>query len=127
MVLELFTICEGAFAKNGQLTIVNTVDSIISKHFPLILNLGIAIKLKLSREEYGKHNISLEIANSDGINIAPEMKVVPEVASPNEFCNLVMSTNIQGVRIDKSGVYSVSLNIDGNAMAKASLEIKGNE
>jgi len=126
MVLELFTICEGAFAKNGQLTIVNTLDNILSKQFPMILNLGVAIKLKLSKEEYGKHEVCLAIANNDGVNIAPEMKVTPEVVSPNKFCNLVMSTNVQGVRIEKPGMYSVIISVDGNQMSKASLEIKGN-
>ena len=126
MVLELFTICEGAFAKNGQLTIVNTLDSIVSREFPIILNIGIAIKLKLSKEEYGTHDVALGIKNKDGVDIAPEMKVTPEVNSSNEFCHLVMSTNIQGIRIEKPDTYIVIMSVDGNDMAKATLDIKAN-
>lgn len=126
MVLELFAICEGAFAKNGQLTIVNTLDSIKTNVFPMILNIGIATKIKLSKDEYGLHNVTLGITNSEGISVAPEMKVSPEVNSPKEFCNLVMSTNIQGIRIEKPDMYFVSMNIDGVNIAKASLEIQSN-
>ena len=126
MVLELYTICEGAFAKNGQLTIVNTLDSVIVKTFPMILNLGVGIKLKLFKDEYGKHDVALTFANIDGVSIAPEMKIAPNVVSPNDFCHLVMSTNIQGIRIEKPGLYFVELSVDGNKLAKASLEIKGN-
>lgn len=126
MVLELFTICEGAFAKNGQLTIVNTLDNIFSRQFPLIINLGVAVKLKLSKEEYGKNEVLLSITNNEGVNIVPDMKVEPDVASPNEFCNLVMSTNVQGVRINNPGRYSACISVNGKFMAKAFLEVKSN-
>lgn len=126
MVLELFTICEGAFAKNGQLTIVNTLDSIVANQFPMILNLGVAIKLKLFKEEYGKHLVSLAIATKEGVSIAPDMKVEPDVTSPNDYCNLVMSTNIQGIRIEKPNIYVINMSVDSNSIAKASLDIKSN-
>ncbi len=124
MVLELFTLCEGAFAKNGQLTIVNTLDSIISKQYPLILNLGVALKIKFPKTEYGVHEVAIQFKNSEDKEIVPAVKVNPSVESPNDNCNLVMSSNIQGIRIEQPGMYSVGLVLDGNIIANAKLEVK---
>ena len=124
MTLELFTICEGAFAKNGQLTIVNTLDSLVSKHYPLILNIGIALKIKFLQEEYGVHEMVIQFKNSEDKEIVPGLKVKPKVDNPNSSCNLVMSSNIQGIRIEQPGHYTVCLMLDGNNMANAPLEVK---
>ena len=118
MKVDLFTLCEGAYNTNGRLTIVNTFEDIISNQYPWRGQLGMALKIFVSREDAGEHDMKVSIESGAGNQKLHEMNAhlsFPTGEKANDI-HVAMATNIQGLLIQTPGEYKVVIVVDGSEL-----------
>lgn len=112
MVIDLFTLCDGAYNYNGKLTIVGTIDSITVPEVPAKIQFSIAMKLRFGTDEAGAHTLVVRIKDVNGKNIPPDMKLGLDI-KPSDVSTIVsLAVNAQGLPFDKFGEYSVDVLVD---------------
>ena len=112
MVIDLFTLCDGAYNYNGKLTIVGTIDTMFVPEVPAKVQFSIAMKLRFDTTESGKHSMMVRIKDVDGKNIPPDMKLDLDI-QPSEADTIVsLAVNAQGLPFDKFGKYQVEVLVD---------------
>lgn len=116
MIIELFTLCEGAFNTNGRLTIVNTFENIISNQYPWRGQLGIALKLLVPKGEIRDYGFQMRIQNLETKQVFHEINADLKLSQTEDTgdTRIAMATNIQGMLLPSPGEYSVSISIDCN-------------
>lgn len=124
MKLELFAICEGAFNNNGRLTIVNTYDYVNVAEFPVKLSIGVAIKLRFSKEEYGEKTFVLNIVNREKNQTFAKMEAKTIVPQANEEVILNLASNVQNFAFQEPGMYDFNLTYEGNEIGSTSIHIR---
>lgn len=112
MVIDLFSLCDGAYNYNGKLTIVGTLDSISVPEVPAKVQFGIAMKLRFDATETGAHTLIVRIKDVNGKNVPPDMKLGLNI-KPSDVSTIVsLAVNAQGLPFDKFGEYSVDVLVD---------------
>ena len=112
MVIDLFTLCDGAYNYNGKLTIVGTLDTITVADAPAKVQFSIAMKLRFAPAEAGEHTLIVRIKDVNGKNIPPDMKLGLDI-KPSDVNTIVsLAVNAQGLPFDKLGEYQVDVLVD---------------
>lgn len=127
MKIEAFVLCDAATEYMGKLNILGTFDTIHARQIPAVHALcALAIRLRFERIERGEHKIRVNLVNEDGQTIVPPLDATVQVMFPDELpsyaLNLVL--NLQGMRFQKYGEYSVDLAIDGRHEASLPLFVR---
>lgn len=112
MVIDLFTLCDGAYNYNGKLTIVGTLDSISVPDVPAKVQFSIAMKLRFNPDEEGKHTLIVRIKDANGKNIPPDMMLDLDIAPAEASTVVSLAVNAQGLPFDKLGLYNVDVIVD---------------
>lgn len=112
MVVDLFTLCDGAYNYNGKLTIVGTLDTISVVELPAKVQFGIAMKLRFGKEEAGNHTLIVRIKDPDGNNIPPDMKLCMPINPSVADTVVSLAVNAQGLSFDQIGKYKVYILVD---------------
>ena len=97
MVIDLFTLCDGAYNYNGKLTIVGTLDSISVPDVPAKVQFSIAMKLRFNPDEEGKHTLIVRIKDANGKNIPPDMMLDLDIAPAEASTVVSLAVNAQGL------------------------------
>ena len=116
MNIEVFSLCDAATNDRGKLNILGTFDMIWAKSIPVIHpQCAVALRMRFDSIERGDHKIAVNFVDLDGKNIIPPMNGPINVNFPDGqrsgSANLVL--NIQGLKLEKYGEYSIDLAIDG--------------
>jgi len=81
-----------------------------------------------TREDLGKHKLSINIIDEDGESLDPNnMPIEPDfdVQLPKDIPfltrNIVM--NLQGLRFNKDGIYSIDIGCDGELLVRLPLRV----
>ena len=116
MNIEVFSLCDAATNDRGKLNILGTFDIIWSKNMPIIHpQCSVALRIRFDSIERGEHKITVNFVDLDGKNIIPPLSGAINVSFPDGqssgTSNLVL--NIQGLKLEKYGEYSIDLAIDG--------------
>ena len=116
MNIEIYSLCDAATNDRGKLNILGTFDTIWTKNIPVIHpQCSVALRIRFDSIERGEHRITVNFVDLDGKNIVPQMNGAIRVDFPDGqrsgSSNLVL--NIQGLRLEKYGEYSIDLAIDG--------------
>ena len=127
MQIEIFSLCDAATADGGKLSMLGAFDAIQISKFPAVHpQCAIAARIRFSRIEEGEHAIKVQFVDGDGKNVLQPMQSVVRVGSftgQGSFStNFIF--NIQGLKFEKSGEYSIDLAIDGQHKASLPLFIK---
>jgi len=124
MEIEIFTLCDAATDQSGKLNIIGTFDTIYTQSFPTLHGAcAVVLRVRFSRIEFRKHQIAIHFVDNDGNAILPPLEGVIEVraAPKSHFAATNLIINLQSIRLEKEGEYSVDLAIDGEE--KASLPL----
>ena len=126
MNVEIFALCDAATHSMGKLNILGTFDSIFTRQIPATHpQCAVAIRIRFTRIEKGNHKIKLGIVDQDGRPAITSLDAGMQVSFPDELAshafNLVL--NIQGLKFEKYGEYSVDLAVDGRQEASLPLMI----
>jgi len=115
METEIFTLCDAAADYQGRLSILGVFDTIFAANLPVSHpHCAVALRIRFSKIEEGKHTLALHIVDSDGKMIVPPLEGGFEIhllGNDSEGAiNLVL--NLQGLIFSSYETYNVNLAID---------------
>jgi hypothetical protein len=102
-------------------------DIIFAKSIPAVHpQCSVAVRLRLTPSEQSEHKVAINLIQKDGQNIIPPMEVSLKFALerdlPTGGTNCIF--NIQGMRLERFGEYSINLAVDGKHLDSIPLYIK---
>lgn len=127
MQIEVFALCDAATGDLGKLNILGAFDTIFAGQVPVIHpQCTIALRVRFQRIERGEHRVVVHFVDGDGKNVIPPAQGNMRMNFPDDQAsgatNLIL--NIQGVKLEKYGEYSIDLAIDGQQQASLPLFVK---
>lgn len=127
MNIQIAVLCDAATDYNGKLNILGTFDTIITSQLPAVHpQCSIALRLAFTRIEEGSHKVKLNFVDEDGKFVMPSIDMPVDVLVPAEANFLVRNfvINIQQLKFDKPGQYSIDMAIDGRQETSIPLLVK---
>ena len=124
MKVELFVLCDAAADYNGKLNILGTFDTIWAKQIPAVHpQCAIALRVRFSRIEEGDHMVRINIVDEDGKAVIPSLEagIHVQFREMPSSVSMNMIFNIQGLKINNYGEYSIDLAINGRHEASLPL------
>jgi hypothetical protein len=127
MQIEVFVLCDAATGDLNKLSMLGAFDTILVKETPATHpQCAIALRVRFERIERGEHKVVVHFADADGKNVLPPAQGVMNINfSDNQSstsANLIL--NIQGLKLERFGEYSIDLAIDGQLKASLPLFVK---
>ncbi len=122
-------LCDFAADYNGKLCITGAFDSIWAVRFPCVHpHCSVALRFLFREEDVGQHRLQLSMIDTDGRPVFPEngpsfdinVGAIPE----NTFFlshNIVV--NLQGLPLQRPGLYSLDVKIDDQIVARIPLQV----
>lgn len=119
MEIEIFTLCDAAADYQGRLSILGVFDTIFTANLPAAHpHCAVALRIRFSKIEEGKHSLALHIVDSDGKMIVPPLNGEFGIQLAGDgvegAINLVL--NLQGLTFSSYGEYAVNLAIDSQKL-----------
>lgn len=120
MKVELLALCDAATDSGGKLNILGIYDTISAQQAPAVhQRCAIVIKMRFDRSERGEHRLRLNIVDADGKPVVPTLDAPINIsfpdAMPSATAQLIL--DLQNMRFEKFGEYSLDLAIDGRPEA----------
>jgi uncharacterized protein DUF6941 len=129
MVTELFVICDGANDFHGKLNILGAFDMIVASQFPFVHpHCAIVLRQRYNRTDSLESKIRLLLQNVAGDTVLASIDTVLQHSvtdNPTSTANLIV--NINAVRFEKPGDYSVILQVDGIPAAITPLYVRSTQ
>src|SRR5580704_3108728 len=128
MTIQVAVICDAATEYNGKLNLLGTFDTIYAPQLPVHHpQCSVATRIGFERPEEGPHHLSIHFVDEDGQPIMRGTEVPMEVTFPPDatFISRNFIVNIQQLKFEKTGLYSVDLSMDGRALSSIPLSVKG--
>ncbi|MCX5707956.1 MAG: hypothetical protein NTY14_03120 [Candidatus Omnitrophica bacterium] len=127
MQIEIFALCDAAIADFGKLSMLGAFDTIGATKIPIVHpQCAIALRVRFERIERGEHKVIVQFVDIDGKNVIPPAQGAITMNFPEEqssgSANLIL--NIQALKLEKFGQYSIDLAIDGQQKASLPLFVK---
>lgn len=127
MKIEAFVLCDAATDYRGKLNILGTFDTISAAEMPVVWpHCALALRIRFSKIEEGAHRVRISFIDDDGHAVLPllegEMKVKFGPASSTTAANLIL--NMDRLKLDRAGEYSIHLAVDGRQEMSLPLYIK---
>jgi len=117
MITELFALCDAATDYQGKLNILGAFDTVWARQMPTVHPLcAVAIRLRFTRTEEGGHKVRINIVNGDGKGVVKPIEASINIqfkdGAPSSLAtNMIL--NLQGLKFEEFGEYSIDLAIDG--------------
>jgi len=128
MDIQIAVLCDAATDNNGKLNILGTFDTIYTSQLPAIHpQCAIAIRMTFNKVEEGAHKVKLNFVDEDGKAVTPQNIEIPlDVLVPEEtiFLSRNFIVNIQNLKFEKEGLYSVNIAVDGRQEGSIPLLVK---
>ncbi|MDD5458858.1 MAG: hypothetical protein PHF37_05670 [Phycisphaerae bacterium] len=127
MRVELFVLCDAATADaGGKLNILGAFDTLWVAKLPSIHpQCTIALRIRFEPHEAGSHNVRVNFIDADGNHIIPSANGKIDVQFKDQqrsaAANLIL--NLQRLKLDRTGEYSIDLAIDNQGTARLPLFI----
>ncbi len=115
MIAEIFTLCDFAQNMGGKLILIGPFDAIISANVPCIHHTCyVAMRLRFPKSEEGIHEFRLNIFDSDGNRVFPELPGRLNVRVSNGLVDQAvdLAIRIDNLQFPKFGEYALSLALD---------------
>jgi len=127
MTIQIAVLCDAATDYNGKLNLLGTFDTIVTSQLPAIHpQCSIALRLSFSRIEEGAHKVKMNFVDEDGRLVMPSIEMPIDVAIPGDASFLVRNfiINIQQLKFDLPGQYSIDIAIDNRHEMSIPLFVK---
>lgn len=127
MEIEVFTLCDAAADYQGRLSILGIFDTIFATKLPAVHpHCAVALRIKFSKVEEGKHSLTLHIVDYDGKMVIPplngEFGIQLDENDQHGMFNLVL--NLQGLSFNRYGEYAINLAMDSHELGSLSFWVK---
>ena len=127
MTIQVAVLCDAATDYNSKLNLLGTFDTILISQLPAQHpQCSVALRIAFDRPEEGSHRLSMNFVDEDGQPIMPPMEVPIEIVFPSDatFMSRNFVVNIQQLKFDKAGLYSIDLSMDGRPLSSIPLAVK---
>lgn len=130
MRVELFSLCDAATVGAGKLNMLGAFDTILATEMPAIHpQCAIALRIRFESIERGEHRVTINFVDEDGKHIIPPANGTIKVNFPDGqrsgSANFIL--NIQRLKLEKYGEYSIDLAIDERIETSLPLFVKARE
>jgi len=129
MNIQVAVLCDAATDDNGKLNLLGAFDTIYTQQLPAVHpQCSIALRVTFSSGDEGKHALGLNFVDADGHSIAKFPPIAVEVALPDDmhFGTRNFIVNIQQLKFENPGLYSIDLLLDGQPHANIPLLVRYN-
>ena len=127
MDIQIAILCDAATDNNGKLNILGTFDTIYSAQLPATHpQCSIALRMTFSKGEEGHHKVRLSFGDEDGKPVMQIPDIPLEVILPEDtiFISRNVVLNIQQLKFEKPGLYSIGIAMDGRQEGSIPLLVK---
>jgi hypothetical protein len=127
MDLQVAVLCDAATDSHGKLNILGTFDTIFTSQLPATHpQCSIALRMSFNKVEEGKHQIKLMFVDEDGGPVMRAVEMAFEVGMPEDtlFLSRNFVINIQQLKFEKPGLYSIDIAMDGRQEGSIPLQVK---
>lgn len=116
MDIQIAVLCDAATDSFGKLNILGTFDTINAAQMPAIHpQCSVALRMVFNRIEDGQHKLKLNFVDEDGKLIMPSIDIPVQITVPDDTSFLARNfvINIQQLKFDQPGQYSLEVALDG--------------
>jgi hypothetical protein len=127
MNIQVAVLCDAATNDNEKLSLLGAFDTIYARELPAVHpQCAVALRVTFLAGDEGKRQLKLNFVDADGHAIMPPIDIPVEVTLPGDihFGTRNFIINIQQLKIDEPGLYSVDLSMDGQSQASIPLLVK---
>ena len=127
MNIQVAVLCDAATDDNGKLNLLGAFDTIYARELPAIHpQCAVALRVTFLGGDEGKRQMKLNFVDADGHAIMPPIDIPVEVTLPEDmhFGTRNFIINIQQLKFDQPGLYSVDLSLDGQSQSSIPLLVK---
>jgi hypothetical protein len=128
MNVQVAVLCDAATDDNGKLNLLGAFDTLITPVLPAIHpQCSIALRITFSPEDEGQHKLHINFVDADGRSIMPNFPHLPiNIMLPPDihFITRNFIINIQQMKFDQPGLYSVDVFIDDKQIASIPLMVR---
>lgn len=130
MNIQVAVLCDAATDDNGKLNLLGAFDTIYTQQLPATHpQCSIALRVTFYSQDEGKRSLRLSFVDADGRSIMPDFPAIPvEVLLPDDmhFGTRNFIINIQQLKFENPGLYSIDVGLDENPVASIPLLVKHN-
>ena len=126
MQVQVAALCDSAADYSGKLCMIGAFDTIGVRNLPATHpHCSIALRIVFHDQDQGKHQLRVTMIDEDGRNLLPRLEPNMEVRMPDNlfFFTVNMVFNLQGLKFEKAGHYSIDVSMDDNIIARIPLQI----
>jgi len=120
-------LCDAAADYNGKLSVLGAFDTLFSEALPAThAQCSVALRIVFDRSEEGLHQLRLSFVNEDGQPIMRAMEIPMDVVFQDDstFLSRNFVVNIQQLKLEQEGLYSVDAALDERPFANIPLLVK---
>jgi hypothetical protein len=130
MNIQVAVLCDAATDDNGKLNLLGAFDTIYTQQLPAVHpQCSIALRVTFSHEDEGEHKLRLDFVDADGRSIVPGVIPIPVnlvLPSDSHFGTRNFIVNIQQLKFENPGLYSIDIRLDDRPQANIPLLVKHN-
>jgi len=129
MNIQVAVLCDAATDDNGKLNLLGAFDTIYTPRLPAVHpQCSIALRVTFGNEDEGAHKLRLNFVDADGRSIMPGIDIPVEVAMTGDshFSTRNFIVNIQQLKFENLGLYSIDISLDDRPQASIPLLVKHN-
>jgi hypothetical protein len=130
MNIQVAVLCDAATDDNGKLNLLGAFDTIYTQQLPAVHpQCSIALRVTFFNSDEGQHSLRLNFVDADGRSIMPNLPPIPvEVTLPEDmhFGTRNFIVNIQQLKFENPGLYSIDVSLDGRPQASIPLLVRHN-
>ena len=127
MTIQVAVLCDAATEYNGKLNLLGTFDTIYTQSMPAHHpQCSVATRIAFERNEEGRHQLAIHFVDEDGQPIMNATEVPVDVTFPADatFISRNFIVNIQQLKFEKTGLYSVDVVLDNRRLCSIPLAVK---
>jgi hypothetical protein len=129
MNIQVAVLCDAATDDNGKLNLLGAFDTIYTQQLPAVHpQCSIALRVTFGHEDEGEHQLRLNFVDADGRSIMPSIDIPVQVVLPGDshFGTRNFIVNIQQLKFEAPGLYSIDLMLDNRSQGSIPLLVKHN-
>ena len=130
MNIQVAVLCDAATDDNGKLNLLGAFDTIYTQQLPAVHpQCSVALRVTFFSDDEGKHELRFNFVDADGHSIMPGFPPIPvEVTLPDDmhFGTRNFIVNIQQLKFENPGLYSIDIRLDDQSQASIPLLVKHN-
>ncbi len=127
MNIQVAVLCDAATDDHGKLNLLGAFDTIYTPQLPAVHpQCSIALRVTFSPEEEGDHQLQLNFVDADGRSIMSSIDIPVQVGLVGDahFVTRNFIVNIQQIKFEEVGLFSVDISLDGQTQGSVPLLVK---